>query len=73
MANLAALPALSIPAGVHDGLPVGIQAMGPAFAENRLLSFAELLGDRLPLERPPAFAAPLCDEVAAGRAEGGAR
>ncbi|MFW5826127.1 MAG: amidase family protein [bacterium] len=80
MANLAALPALAIPAGVHDGLPVGIQAMGPAFAEDRLLSFAELVAETIPPERPPAFAAPLCDEVGAGGpgaggagSEGGAR
>ncbi|MFW5688365.1 MAG: amidase family protein [Spirochaetota bacterium] len=66
MANLAALPALSMPAGVHNGLPVGIQAMGPAFSEGRLLSFAQVLAKELPPERPPAFPAPLCDELAAG-------
>ncbi|HKJ86114.1 MAG TPA: amidase family protein [Spirochaetia bacterium] len=64
MANLAALPALSIPAGIYDGLPVGIQAMGPAFSEERLLSFAELLAKDLPPARPPAYGTPLCDELA---------
>jgi aspartyl-tRNA(Asn)/glutamyl-tRNA(Gln) amidotransferase subunit A len=81
MANLAALPALAIPAGVHDGLPVGIQAMGPAFSEERLLSFASLAAKAIPPERPPAYAVPLCEEIAAGgsgsapggASEGGAR
>lgn len=63
MANLAALPALAIPAGVHDRLPVGLQAMGPAFSEGRLLSFAGLVAKELPPERPPDYAVPLCDEV----------
>jgi len=39
-ANLAGLPALSVPCGFVDGLPVGLQLMGPHFAESRLLSAA---------------------------------
>jgi aspartyl-tRNA(Asn)/glutamyl-tRNA(Gln) amidotransferase subunit A len=36
--NLAGLPALSLPAGfTTDGLPVGLQLIGPAFGEERLL------------------------------------
>ena len=47
--SLAGIPAISIPGGLADGLPVGIQVAGPAFSENRLLdaSFA--------LERAIAF------------------
>ncbi|MFP4114376.1 MAG: amidase family protein [Spirochaetota bacterium] len=67
MANLAALPALSVPAGVFHGLPVGIQAMGPAFSEERLLSFAEALARELPVERPPAYARPVVDELGGAR------
>ncbi len=37
--NIAGVPALSVPCGFADGLPVGIQFLGPAFSENRLLSF----------------------------------
>ncbi len=39
-ANLAGLPAISIPCGFVDGLPVGLQLIGPHFAEERLLAAA---------------------------------
>jgi len=39
-ANLAGLPALSHPAGFVDGLPVGLQLIGPHFEEGRLLNMA---------------------------------
>jgi aspartyl-tRNA(Asn)/glutamyl-tRNA(Gln) amidotransferase subunit A len=40
---LAGIPALSIPCGLSDGLPVGFQLAGPAFSENRLLEAAYAL------------------------------
>ena len=39
-ANLAGLPALSVPCGLVQGLPVGLQLIGPHFAEPRLLEAA---------------------------------
>jgi aspartyl-tRNA(Asn)/glutamyl-tRNA(Gln) amidotransferase subunit A len=39
-ANLAGLPAISIPAGFAQGLPIGLQLMGKHFNENRLLHIA---------------------------------
>ena len=39
-ANLAGLPALSIPCGAVGGLPVGLQIIGPHFAEAKLLNVA---------------------------------
>ncbi|MEN8719091.1 MAG: amidase family protein, partial [Oceanococcaceae bacterium] len=39
-ANLAGLPGMSVPAGLVGGLPVGLQLVGPAFSEARLLAVA---------------------------------
>jgi aspartyl-tRNA(Asn)/glutamyl-tRNA(Gln) amidotransferase subunit A len=39
-ANLAGLPALSIPAGLSNDLPVGLQIMGKHFSESTLLRLA---------------------------------
>src|SRR5580658_9117522 len=39
-ANLAGLPGVSAPCGFVDGLPVGLQLIGPHFAEARLLGAA---------------------------------
>jgi aspartyl-tRNA(Asn)/glutamyl-tRNA(Gln) amidotransferase subunit A len=41
--SLAGVPAISIPCGLSDGLPVGLQVAGPAFSENRLLDAAHAL------------------------------
>jgi aspartyl-tRNA(Asn)/glutamyl-tRNA(Gln) amidotransferase subunit A len=39
-ANLAGLPGLSMPCGLIDGLPMGLQLIGPHFAEGKLLNAA---------------------------------
>jgi aspartyl-tRNA(Asn)/glutamyl-tRNA(Gln) amidotransferase subunit A len=41
--NLANLPAISVPAGETDGLPVGLQLVGPAFGEERIVRVASAL------------------------------
>jgi aspartyl-tRNA(Asn)/glutamyl-tRNA(Gln) amidotransferase subunit A len=41
--SLAGLPAISIPCGLSEGLPVGLQLAGPAFSENGLLDVAHAL------------------------------
>jgi aspartyl-tRNA(Asn)/glutamyl-tRNA(Gln) amidotransferase subunit A len=41
-ANLAGLPAMSIPCGFADGLPVGLQIVGPHFSEGKLLNAAHV-------------------------------
>ena len=38
--NLAGIPAVSVPCGTVDGLPVGLQIMGKHFAESTILRVA---------------------------------
>ena len=57
-ANLAGLPAVSVPCGLVDGLPVGLQIIGPHFAEERLLAAAHAWQTVTDWHRkvPPMFA-----------------
>jgi len=41
-ANLAGLPAMSLPCGFVQGLPVGLQIIAPHFGEDRMLNVAHL-------------------------------
>jgi aspartyl-tRNA(Asn)/glutamyl-tRNA(Gln) amidotransferase subunit A len=40
---MAGLPGLNIPCGLSEGLPVGLQLIGPQFAENRLFAVGHAL------------------------------
>jgi aspartyl-tRNA(Asn)/glutamyl-tRNA(Gln) amidotransferase subunit A len=37
--NLAGLPAMTVPCGFVNGLPIGLQIVGPMFSENRIIAF----------------------------------
>jgi amidase len=53
--TFARVPAISIPAGLHDGLPIGVQLVGQYAQEYELLDLAELL-EQMPgfgFQRPP--------------------
>ena len=61
-ANLAGVPAVSVPAGVSgDGLPLGLQITGRAFDEQTVLRVAEVLERTAQFRHLPGF-------VAGGRA-----
>src|SRR5204862_488350 len=62
--NLAGLPGLSIPCGLSDGLPVGLQLIGRQFAENLLFRAGHAL------ERPLASRGGRCQDRARGRGRG---
>ncbi len=52
--NLAALPVATVPAGLDaEGLPVGLQVMGPPRDEEGVLALAARIQDLRPIGRPP--------------------
>ena len=51
--NMAGLPGLSIPCGLSEGLPVGLQLVGPQFAENALFRVAHALERALDFDVVP--------------------
>jgi aspartyl-tRNA(Asn)/glutamyl-tRNA(Gln) amidotransferase subunit A len=54
--NLAGLPALSLPCGFVDGLPIGICLVGRAWSENTLIAYGREFQNRTEFhrKRPPA-------------------
>jgi aspartyl-tRNA(Asn)/glutamyl-tRNA(Gln) amidotransferase subunit A len=46
--NLIGAPALSYPAGLEGGMPLGVQMIGRHFEEGRLISFASSLEGKIP-------------------------
>ncbi|HEV3407815.1 MAG TPA: amidase family protein, partial [Gaiellaceae bacterium] len=51
--NMAGLPGLSIPCGLSDGLPVGLQLIGPQFSENLLFRTGHALEQALAFDFVP--------------------
>jgi aspartyl-tRNA(Asn)/glutamyl-tRNA(Gln) amidotransferase subunit A len=51
--NMAGLPGISIPCGLSDGLPVGLQLIGPQFAENTLFKVGHALETAIGFESVP--------------------
>jgi aspartyl-tRNA(Asn)/glutamyl-tRNA(Gln) amidotransferase subunit A len=52
--NMAGLPGLSIPCGLSEGLPVGLQLVGPQFSENLLFGAAHALEQALAFDFVPS-------------------
>jgi aspartyl-tRNA(Asn)/glutamyl-tRNA(Gln) amidotransferase subunit A len=51
--NMAGLPSMSIPCGLSEGLPVGLQLIGPQFSENTLFRVAQALEDAIGFDPVP--------------------
>jgi aspartyl-tRNA(Asn)/glutamyl-tRNA(Gln) amidotransferase subunit A len=51
--NIAGMPGLSIPCGLADGLPVGLQLIGPQFSENTLFRTGHALERALEFDYVP--------------------
>jgi len=54
-ANMAGLPALSFPAALEDGLPIGMQFLGPRFSEERLFRACERFAQIFPVPTCPMY------------------
>jgi len=52
-ANMAGLPGLSIPCGLSEGLPVGLQILGPQFSENLMFRAGHALEQALAFDYVP--------------------
>ncbi|GII20740.1 glutamyl-tRNA(Gln) amidotransferase subunit A [Planosporangium mesophilum] len=53
--NLYGGPAISVPAGLSEGLPVGLQIMAPTMADDRMYRVAAALETVIPPLTPPAL------------------
>jgi aspartyl-tRNA(Asn)/glutamyl-tRNA(Gln) amidotransferase subunit A len=51
--NMAGLPGLSIPCGLSEGLPVGLQLIGPQFSENTLFGVGHALEQAIDFDTVP--------------------
>jgi aspartyl-tRNA(Asn)/glutamyl-tRNA(Gln) amidotransferase subunit A len=56
-ANLAGLPAISVPARLLEGLPIGLQVIGRAFDEETVLRVAQVLESAASFRHLPGFVA----------------
>jgi aspartyl-tRNA(Asn)/glutamyl-tRNA(Gln) amidotransferase subunit A len=56
-ADLAGLPAVSVPAGLSDGLPLGLQIIGRAFDEETVLRVGQVLETAANFTHLPSFLA----------------
>ena len=56
--NLCGLPAVTVPCGFVNGLPIGLQIVGSAFSENRILALAREFQNRTDFHKqhPPVAA-----------------
>jgi amidase len=66
-AAVAGYPSITVPAGLVDGLPVGLSIFGSRLAEQRLIDLAAALEQAMKVRKPPDFDASGGDGCACGR------
>jgi len=49
-ANLAGIPGISIPCGMHNGLPIGVQFMAPKWREDTLVKLGYSVQTAMPVQ-----------------------
>ena len=54
-AAVAGYPHLTVPAGLADGLPIGLSFVGPAWSEERLLGYGHAYEQATRLRREPTY------------------
>src|SRR3712207_1324334 len=64
-ASLAGVPAISVPCGLSEGLPVGLQVMAPTLADDRCYRVAAALEAAQDAERGRRFLDQLPDRAGA--------
>jgi amidase len=57
-AAIAGYPIVTVPAGGHAGMPLGLSFIGSAYAEATLIRFAYAFEQATHARRPPTYAAP---------------
>lgn len=67
--NLAGIPAISIPCGIANGLPIGLQIMGKHFDEQTVLNAAYAFERTFAWKLKPAFKSTSADDTSAKPAE----
>ena len=55
IANLAGIPAISLPVGFSNGLPVGLQMMAAPFEEQKLIDVSYALENTINIQRRPSL------------------
>jgi aspartyl-tRNA(Asn)/glutamyl-tRNA(Gln) amidotransferase subunit A len=53
IANLAGIPAISLPVGFSNGLPIGLQIMAAPFEEQKLIDISYALEQAINIQRRP--------------------
>jgi len=63
LSTVSGFPAITVPAGYSDGLPVGLELLARPFADARLVGFASAFEQATRIRRPPTSVPPLVGDA----------